>query len=342
MRGATNPVSSPCHLNRVDEGSNQVPLSRTVLTPLRPVAALAVMGLLVACASEPHQYAAPTPTYPAPTPAPTQSSLAAPPEYQAREDDGHMIKAVNPRYLVARNRRQIVPYHGSEPVGSIVVDPYARFLYHITAPGEAERYGVAVGRDGKGFAGDAVIRRKAKYPSWRPTANMIKEDPDLYGPLRKGLPGGLDNPLGARALYLYENGKDTYYRIHGTMDPSSIGRATSAGCIRLFNQDIMDLFNKVANGTRVHVRSEQESLAMEGPVVQLHDGYVVSAYNQVAIRRDELAYKAGLIPDQHKREEDQRAASVRMAQEVGGSGETANSTQDCGYSGTGTCIDMSN
>ncbi|WP_240473637.1 L,D-transpeptidase [Thioclava indica] len=293
----------------------------------RPALMAAALVALAACASDPHQYAQPT-----------QSSKAVPSEYQAREDDGNEIAAVNPKYLVERNRRQMVPYHGPEAVGSIVIDPYARFLYYITAPGKAERYGVAVGREGKGFAGDATIQRKQQYPSWRPTQNMIKEDPDLYGPLKNGLPGGLDNPLGARALYLYKNGRDTYYRIHGTMDPSSIGRATSAGCIRLFNQDIIDLFQKVPKGTEVKVRTREESLDMEGPVVQLHSGYVVSAYNQVAINADEEAWKAGKIQDPAKVEQEQHQASVQMAEQVGSSGENAQSTVDCGYSGTGTCV----
>lgn len=303
----------------------------TLKRTIRPVMLLGLAGLLAACASEPHQYAQPQPT---------QSSKAVPAEYQAREDDGKVIPAVNPKYLVERNRRQMVPYHGPEAVGTIVVDPYARFLYYITAPGEAERYGIAVGRDGKTFSGDATIERKQQYPSWTPTQSMIKDDPDLYGPLKDGLPGGLDNPLGARALYLYRGGKDTYYRIHGTMDPSSIGRATSAGCIRLFNQDIIDLFSKVPKGTPVIVRNREESLQMEGPVVQLHSGYVVSAYNQVAINEDEEAWKAGLIPDQNKLEQEQHAASVAMAEQVGASGENAKS-KDCGYPGTAPCPDGS-
>ena len=295
----------------------------------RSILMIAALGALSACAGQPQQYAPPT-----------QSSKTVPAIYKAREDDGKEIKAINPAYLVERNRRQIVPYHGPEAVGTIVIDPYARFLYYITAPGKAERYGVAVGREGKGFAGTAEIKRKQEYPSWTPTQNMIKEDPDLYGPLKDGLPGGLDNPLGARALYLYKNGKDTYYRIHGTMDPSSIGRATSAGCIRLFNQDIIDLFNKVPLDTPVKVRNREESLEMEGPVVQLHSGYVVSAYNQVAINADEEAYKAGRIPDQNKVEQEQHQASVALAEQVGGSGENARSTVDCSYDGTGTCSDI--
>ncbi|WP_346394398.1 L,D-transpeptidase [Thioclava sp. F34-6] len=304
----------------------------TLKRAIRPAMLFGLAGILAACASAPEQRYA----------QPTQSTKAVPSEYQAREDDGKTIPAINPKYLVERNRRQIVPYHGPEAVGTIVVDPYARFLYYITEPGKAERYGIAVGRDGKTFSGSATIERKQEYPSWTPTQNMIQEDPDLYGPLKDGLPGGLDNPLGARALYLYQGNRDTYYRIHGTMDPSSIGRATSAGCIRLFNQDIIDLFSKVPKGTPVKVRSRAESLEMEGPVVQLHSGYVVSAYNQVAINEDEAAWKAGRIPDQKKIEEEQHQASVAMAQEVGGSGENANSTVDCGYSGTGTCVDSNN
>ena len=110
---------------------------------------------------------------------------------------------------------------------------------------------------------------------------MVATEPDLYGPVKDGKAGGLDNPLGSRALYLYQGSRDTLYRIHGTMDPSSIGKATSAGCIRLFNQDIMDLFDRVPNGTRVHVRSQSESVRYEGPVVESPEGYALPA-NQTA------------------------------------------------------------
>ena len=180
-------------------------------------------------------------------------------------------------YLNERNTRQRVAYNGPEETGTIIVDPYARFLYHVIAPGEAMRYGVAVGQAGKNFQGTASINRKHAWPSWTPTANMVRTQPELYGPLKGGLSGGVDNPLGSRALYLYKGGRDTMYRIHGTMDPSSIGKATSAGCIRLFNQDIMDLFNEIPNGTRVKVRTQSESLALEGPLVEGPDGYLSPA-----------------------------------------------------------------
>ena len=210
------------------------------------------------------------------------TSAPIPAVYQARTDTGPngepvQIPAVRAAYLNDRNQRQQVAYNGPEGPGTIVVDPYARVLYHVTAPGSAMRYGVAVGRAGKGYSGTATIKRKQEWPSWRPTDNMIRTEPELYGQFAGGLSGGLDNPLGSRALYLYEGGRDTYYRIHGTMDPSSIGKATSAGCIRLFNQDIMDLFSNVSLGTTVKVRSEAESVRLEGPMRETPEGYVVPA-----------------------------------------------------------------
>ena len=181
------------------------------------------------------------------------------------------------------------------------------------------RFGIAVGRAGKGFSGNAVVSVKREWPGWTPTANMIRNDPALYGPLAGGLKGGLDNPLGARALYLYRGGKDTRYRIHGTMDPASIGRATSAGCIRLFNQDVMDLYDEMELGARVHVRSRAESLKYEGEVVELHSGYVVSASDTAAIAADKAAYEAGQIKDLKLIEEAAhvRAVAAAKAQAAG-------------------------
>lgn len=203
-----------------------------------------------------------------------------PQTYQARVDEGPNgepidIPAVRASYLTERNKRQRVSYNGPEAPGTIVVDPYARVLYHVLGNGEATRYGIAVGRAGKGFSGDATIQLKKRWPSWTPTQNMIATEPELYAQFAGGLPGGVDNPLGSRALYLYRGGRDTYYRIHGTMDPSSIGKATSAGCIRLFNQDIMDLFDQVDRGSQVIVRSPADSLRYEGRMIETPEGYVV-------------------------------------------------------------------
>jgi lipoprotein-anchoring transpeptidase ErfK/SrfK len=241
---------------------------------LRALGALAAAGALSACASPPIEKvdkAAMNPDL-APVPAPSPATLA---RYQAVEDGGYTIPAVDPGYLVDSNPRALVYYNGTEPVGTIVVDPYARRLYLVLDNGLAIRYGVAVGRAGKGYSGNAVIRRKAKWPSWRPTDNMLATEPERYGDYAQGLEGGPENPLGARALYLYHNGRDTYYRIHGTNNASTIGRATSAGCIRLFNQDAIDLYQRVPLDTPVHVRSSAESLQMVGAMRPGFKGYVV-------------------------------------------------------------------
>ena len=221
-----------------------------------------------------------------PTTDPAQNFVAqdrpVPSIYQARVDTGPNgeplpIAAIKPAYLRDRNVRAQVPYNGPEPAGTIVVDPYARFLYFVEPGGMATRVGVAVGKAGLGFSGTATIGRKARWPSWTPTANMVATEPELYGPVKNGKAGGLDNPLGSRALYLYQGSRDTLYRIHGTMDPSSVGKATSAGCIRLFNQDILDLFERVPTGTKVKVRTAAESRALEGPLVETPDGYLEPA-----------------------------------------------------------------
>jgi lipoprotein-anchoring transpeptidase ErfK/SrfK len=159
------------------------------------------------------------------------------------------IRRVDPRFL-----RQEVAYTGRESAGTIVVDTPNRFLYLVQPGGRAMRYGVGVGREeALQFRGNATIGRKAEWPRWTPTANMIRREPARYEPYRAGLEGGLNNPLGARALYLYRNGRDTYFRLHGTTEPYTIGTNVSSGCIRLMNHDIIDLYNRVPNGTRVVV-----------------------------------------------------------------------------------------
>lgn len=136
--------------------------------------------------------------------------------------------------------------------GRIVVITNDHFLYLVTEKGLALRYGVGVGKAGLSFSGDAIISRKAKWPSWRPTNSMIERNPD-YARWAEGMPGGPKNPLGSRALYLYQNGRDTYFRIHGTTQPSSIGRSVSNGCIRMLNSHVADLYDRVPLGTRVTV-----------------------------------------------------------------------------------------
>ena len=197
------------------------------------------------------------------------------PGYEAVQDGAFFIPAVERKVLFGDQPRAQVVYAGSEAPGSIVIDTFARKLYFIEEGGMAMRFAIAVGREGLSFRGSGVIGRKQEWPSWTPTTNMVRTRPDLYAEYAGGLPGGLSNPLGARAMYLYRNGRDTYFRIHGTIDNASIGHATSAGCIRLFNQDAMYLYERVEMGAQVKVRSLEESLAMEGPYMDDAYGYAV-------------------------------------------------------------------
>ncbi|MGX0876492.1 lipoprotein-anchoring transpeptidase ErfK/SrfK [Roseovarius sp. MBR-154] len=140
--------------------------------------------------------------------------------------------------------------------GQLIVLPRAHFLYFVTAPGRARRYGVGVGRAGLEFTGTATIDVKKEWPTWRPTDEMIEREPQTYDRFKGNdyvQPGGPENPLGSRALYLFQNGVDTYYRIHGTNQPSSIGRSVSNGCIRMINAHVQDLYQRVPIGTVVTV-----------------------------------------------------------------------------------------
>ncbi|TWH02163.1 lipoprotein-anchoring transpeptidase ErfK/SrfK [Ochrobactrum sp. J50] len=179
--------------------------------------------------------------------------------YGAVNDRGNLIPALDVSKIAERNLRREVDYATNEPVGTIVVDPYARYLYLVQPGGKAIRYSVGVGRAGLTFSGDAKVAYKAQWPRWTPTANMIKRNPEHYAKYAKGLEGGIRNPLGARALYLYRDGKDTLYRIHGTNEPWSVGKAASSGCIRLYNQDILDLYKRANSGARVVVLDKSQS-----------------------------------------------------------------------------------
>jgi lipoprotein-anchoring transpeptidase ErfK/SrfK len=173
--------------------------------------------------------------------------------YGAIKDGDITIPALDLTSVDASLLRRQVPWSGRQKPGSIVVNIPERHLYMVLDGGRAMRYSVGVGRaEGLNFRGNAVIGRKEKWPRWTPTATMMAAMP-RYRAYADGLPGGLDNPLGARALYLYRGGSDTYFRLHGTNEPDSIGHAVSSGCIRLFNHDIVDLYNRVPLGTSVAV-----------------------------------------------------------------------------------------
>ena len=166
------------------------------------------------------------------------------------------IVPANLKKIPAPFRKQLVNYPGSEWPGTLIVDPEHRHLYHVLENQQAIRYGVGVGREGFSWAGEAKIGMKRRWPRWLPPIEMVERD-EKAAKWVNGMPGGPENPLGARALYLYANGADTLYRIHGTNDPSSIGKALSSGCIRLLNQDIADLYLRVPVGSKVVVLPPQ-------------------------------------------------------------------------------------
>ncbi len=154
--------------------------------------------------------------------------------------------------------RTDVAYFTTEPAGTIIIDPAAHHLYYVLGGGKAMRYGVGVGKEGFAWSGVATINSKQEWPDWYPPTEMIERTPDLKARTQKlqsgiGVAGGTHNPLGARAMYLWQNNKDTLFRIHGTLEPGSIGKSVSSGCIRMANQDVIDLYQRVAIGTKVVV-----------------------------------------------------------------------------------------
>jgi lipoprotein-anchoring transpeptidase ErfK/SrfK len=180
------------------------------------------------------------------------------PGYGPLDDDGREIPGLDSAIINPDVLRREVAFAGPYRPGTIVVDVAARRLYLVEPGGHAMRYTVGVGREeALNFRGSAVIGRKAAWPRWVPTQEMIQRMP-RYAAYAGGMEGGLDNPLGARALYLYRGNQDTHFRLHGTNEPDTIGTAVSSGCIRLFNHDIIDLFNRVPVGTAVVVLQEGE------------------------------------------------------------------------------------
>lgn len=165
------------------------------------------------------------------------------------------LSDIDPRYL-----RQIVYFPTREQPGTIVIDPHNHFLYLVQDGARARRYGVGVGRQGFEWSGAAFIHDKQEWPDWYPPKEMILRQPELARQMSNlqgglGMPGGPRNPLGARAIYLWQNNKDTLYRIHGTVEPWTIGKNVSSGCIRMINQDVIDLYQRTPVGSKVVVLS---------------------------------------------------------------------------------------
>jgi lipoprotein-anchoring transpeptidase ErfK/SrfK len=193
----------------------------------------------------------PQPAYQAYAPAFQGGQLPMEPQPVARPYPGQQQAALNPDYRQVERAMdpmylpQVVDYAGSHSVGTIVIDTPNKFMYLVEGNGRARRYGIGVGRPGFEWAGVKTITRKAEWPDWRPPAEMLRRRPDLP----RYMAGGPENPMGARGLYL----GSSLYRIHGTNEPHTIGQAVSSGCIRMRNEDVTDLYNRVRVGTKVIV-----------------------------------------------------------------------------------------
>lgn len=172
--------------------------------------------------------------------------------YAALTDEGFALPDIPFKKIDPKWRRQVVVDPTGEPPGTIVVKLQERFLYYVQPGGDALRYGVGIGREGFLWSGRAAIQYGRKWPTWTPPAEMIQRQPELEK-WRNGQPGGLKNPLGARALYIFRDGQDTGYRIHGSPEWWTIGQALSSGCVRMINQDVIDLYSRVNGKTPVVV-----------------------------------------------------------------------------------------
>lgn len=227
--------------------------------------ASAAAGLAGCASSNPNAAINAAATLPSPPPSaadPPAAVADAAPKFSAIyaevKDASFTVPAVKLTQVDSAFLRKNVAYVTKEAPGTIVVDPANHFLYHVEDGGRATRYGVGVGREGFAWAGEATIKSKQEWPDWYPPKEMIERRPDL----RKvvvglqsgvGMHGGPSNPLGARAMYLWQGDHDTLFRIHGTNEPWTVGHSESSGCIRMINQDVMDLYQRTAVGARVVV-----------------------------------------------------------------------------------------
>ncbi len=172
--------------------------------------------------------------------------------YGAVDDKKFQIPAVDIGKIDPKYYRRKIAFDSKEAPGTIIVDPSKYYVYRIEGDGMATRYGANVGREGFLWSGDAYVGRKAEWPVWTPPAEMIKRQPEA-AKYARGMPPGLENPLGARTLYLYQNGRYTLYTIYSTSDPETIGTNLTSGCTGLLTQDMFDLYDRTPVKTKVVV-----------------------------------------------------------------------------------------
>lgn len=188
---------------------------------------------------------------PLPPPPPVRPSM-----YDALPEEQFDVPAVDVSQMAPEWWRREVDYDTDERPGTLIVETGEKYLYHVRPNGRAMRYGIGVGRDGFSWQGRAIIAYKRVWPRWTPPDSMVARQPELepYSIANGGMAPGPTNPMGARGLYIHQNGRDTIYRVHGTHQPWSIGRSISSGCIRLINQDIIHLHANVRDGSAIVVR----------------------------------------------------------------------------------------
>ncbi len=187
-------------------------------------------------------------------PATVETSEIFTDSYSSMTDAGYTLPAIPISRLDKKFHRQIVSFDTAERPGTIIVNTRERFLYYILPRGKAVRYGIGVGKQGFAWAGEAYVAWKQEWPTWHPPKEMAARKPDIAKYVEAGMGPGLNNPLGARAMYLFnEKGQDTLFRLHGTPEWASIGTAASSGCIRMINQDVIDLYRRVQPGRQTKV-----------------------------------------------------------------------------------------
>ncbi|MFK0166070.1 L,D-transpeptidase [Rhizobium sp. NPDC090279] len=224
--------------------------TRNAMTALGLVAMLASAGYATTAAAKPSAIA-----NPAATAAPAADTIKTfDGDYGMTSDNGFELPAIPIQRVKPQFRRQIVSYKSDEAEGTIIVNTRERHLYYILGNGEAMRYGIGVGKQGFSWSGTAYVAWKQEWPNWHPPKEMAVRRPEIAKYVDGGMNPGLSNPLGARAMYLYnDKGQDTLFRLHGTPEWASIGTAASSGCIRLINQDVIDLYSRVLPGRSTKV-----------------------------------------------------------------------------------------
>lgn len=230
---------------------------RTALTVLGLLSTIAITGCSTTSEADSKKTAAATPVAVA-EPVKVETAQIFNDAYGPVTDSGYALPAIPIQKVNPKFRRQVVAYETTEKPGTIIVNTKERFLYYVLGNGQAMRYGIGVGKDGFAWQGEAYVAWKQEWPTWHPPKEMAARKPEVAKYVENGMGPSISNPLGARAMYLFnEKGQDTLFRIHGSPEWASIGTAASSGCIRMINQDVIDLYSHVRPGKETKVIVQQ-------------------------------------------------------------------------------------